>query len=78
MRHFMIWPILVPAIALCHDAAAAECCDAPFRSEGSWNTSDHDNFLTEAPRDLSIHVDGTITEEGGDCIYDEPYDMNAR
>lgn len=93
MKHFMIWPILVPAIAFCQDdiiyhdeldTGSSIGCHC-HGSGGSWNTKDHDDFLQEplwgctaVPGDISLRVEGTITEVSGchNDIYFDEYDMN--
>ncbi|MBS0638095.1 MAG: hypothetical protein JSS12_11350 [Verrucomicrobia bacterium] len=87
MKHFMIWPILVPAIAFCqddvvyHDEVDTNVSSVGWSSGGSWNTKDHDDFL-QMPSETSsggtvLTVDGTITDQTGDGdIYDAEYDMN--
>lgn len=89
MKHFMIWPILVPALASFYDEAA---CAEPSHlkgveqmvlaasegpqaaSRGSWNTSDFDDFLQQPSPPQSITVDGTIKEYGSDDLYDNNSD----
>ncbi len=92
MRHFMIWPMLVPAIAFCHDEISYEltvnppeiqielCCDChDYVITDSWHTRDFDSFLQDPLPEHSINVEGTITDEGcDDDIFYDPYDMNAR
>ncbi len=43
---------------------------ADSSSGGSWNTSDHDSFLQDPAPPESVSVEGTITEECGDDLYD--------
>ena len=80
MRHFMIWPILVPAIAFCHDESASKMNDEALLAT-SWVTKDHDDlYLLPTPGELAqnevttLTVDGTLTEEHGWCDEDIYYD----
>lgn len=80
MKHFMIWPILLPAIGLAHNEAScaasssAQSIEHMVLAAGSWNTSDFDDFLQQPAPSQSITVEGTITEYGSDDLYDNKSD----
>ncbi len=70
MKHFMIWTVLVPAIAFCQDDLSQPSAAYDVANEAekvpkhpAWDTSDCDNFLQQPPPPLTLEVDGTITKE---------------
>lgn len=88
MKQFMIWPILVPAIAFFHDESLTASATAPQSAQIIlcnddslvWNdSSTRPEFegILRKPDEGAVRVDGTITEEGGTDMYnDDCYDMN--
>jgi hypothetical protein len=89
MKQFMIWPILVPAIALFYDESLTAattnpqhqmriilCNDDSLVWDESPSRPDFGDILRKMPEE-TVRVDGTITEEGGTDQYnDDCYDMN--
>lgn len=83
MKHYIIWPILVPAIAFCQDeqelTMSGTVTQETHSSGGSWDTTDFDSFLQQPPAPPSVHIEGTVTDEGNSDLYDDRYDdMNNR
>ena len=80
MKHFMLWPMLVPAIAFCDDETVTAPAPSGIQydiaddssdvivSDRPWVTNDHDDFLQKPwgteVGGTGLEVDGTITLDG--------------
>ena len=89
MKHFMLWPILVPALAFCDDETITTPAPSGIQydiaddtsdvivTDRHWPTMEHDDFL-QRPWGTEVpgtvlEVDGTITEDG---VGEDIYDSD--